>query len=289
MNRFIVTSAMAAAALLASVSPAPAQNREHLQMSADLQVLREQVQAQALAQEKLQAQLAAAIKTITDRLEQSDAALRKSMADQKVVFDTVATELRIIKQNTQDTSTRLRTLSDEVDALGTAVSLAGSTSSFSADPATVEAASAQPGASPPIPRSGLTPSRLYDAAWADYTSGNLTSDVTGFERYLSEFPKGDKADEAQYYIGESYRQQKKIPEAVKAFTAVVQNHQADSAREMVPDAYYRLGEAQRALGQIDAARSSWETAATKYPDSNGGILAKQRLEGLPPAAPPQQP
>ena len=109
MNRFIVTSAIATAALLTSVSPAPAQNREHLQMSADLQVLREQVQAQALAQEKLQAQLTAAIKAITDRLEQSDAALRKSMADQKVVFDTVATELRIIKQNTQDTSTRLRT------------------------------------------------------------------------------------------------------------------------------------------------------------------------------------
>jgi tol-pal system protein YbgF len=289
MNRFTITSAIAAAALLTVAGPATAQNREHLQMSADLQVLREQVQAQALAQEKLQAQLAAAIKVITDRLEQTDAASRKSMADQKVFFDSVTSELRIIKQNTQDTSTRLRTLSDEVDALGTAISLAGPPSSAGGDPTAIEAAVAQPGGSPAVSRSGLTPSRLYDAAWGDYTSGNLTSALTGFERYLSEFPKGDKADEAQYYIGESYRQQKKQPEAATAFTAVVQTYGNDPAREMVPDAYYRLGEAQRALGQIEAARTSWETAATKYPDSNGGILAKQRLEGLPPAAAPRQP
>ena len=283
MNRRTITSVAIIAALFGTAAPLHAQSREQLQIMSELRIMHEQMQMQAVANEKLQAQLTAALKAITDRIEASDTTMRKSLADQKVIVDTLATDLRIIKQNLQDSNTRLRTLTDEVDARGNAISLGGGPQPSAVEPP----AGADPGTpSPSVTKSGLTPGRLYDQAWAEYTGGNLAGAISGFERYLAEFPRGAKAADAQFYIGESHSRMKRLPEAIAAFTAVVKNH-ADST--VAPDAYYRLGEAQRSLGQIDEARRSWETAVSRYPDSNGGILAKQRLEGLPPAAAPRQP
>jgi tol-pal system protein YbgF len=128
---------------------------------------------------------------------------------------------------------------------------------------------------------------LYDTAWADYTSGSWKLAVQGFQQFLSEYPKSDRADDAQFYIAESYVKLKQLPEAITAYTAVVQ---AYPSSDQAPEAYYRLGEVQRSLGRIEEARAAWETAARKFPDTNGGIIAKQRLDGLPPpAAAPRQP
>jgi tol-pal system protein YbgF len=142
---------------------------------------------------------------------------------------------------------------------------------------------------PTGPRSGIPPGRLYETAWGDYTSGNLPLAVSGFERLLSEYPKSDKADDAQYYIGMSYLKQKKFPEAISTFTALINTYPAE---DMVDEAYYYLGDAQRTLGQTEAARLAWQTVVSKYPGSDGALLAKQRLDGLPPpaaSAAPRQP
>jgi tol-pal system protein YbgF len=127
----------------------------------------------------------------------------------------------------------------------------------------------------------LTASRLYDIAWTDYTAGDFPLAIRGFETLLREYPRSDRAVEAQYYIGESNMKMRKLPEAISAYTAVTQNPNGGTR---IPDAYYGIGEAQRSLGKIEAARVAWETAAQKYPDSNGGTLARQRLDGLPPPA-----
>ena len=47
-----------------------------------------------------------------------------------------------------------------------------------------------------------------------------------------------------------------------------------------PTAYYKRGLAQERLGQIDAARASWETVVKSFPDSDGARLAKQGLDRL---------
>ena len=295
MTRTIATT-VAVTLLAAWASPALAQSREHQQLAADLRIIQAQSQEtalaldRALAQLKELAQLAEAVKSINTRLEALDTSMRKSLADQKVSLDNVGTELRIIKERAHDTNVRIGTLSEEVDALSTAVSALASApppvsdllpaDGAAADPAAPVAAPAAT-AAPPATRSGLTPSRLYSTAWADYTSGNYLQAIENFQRYLTEFPKYEDADDAQFYIAESYMRLKRTPEAVAAYTTVVRDY---ASGNVVPDAYYRLGEAQRALGQIEAARTSWETVAKKYPDSNSGILASQRLQGLPPPA-----
>ena len=279
--------------LVVASPPLFAQSRSEHQLNATQQIMMERLQLLESANEKTLAQLTQimqALKAVTDRIEASDTAVRKSMADQKVVLDNLNVEMRVIRQNTQDHNTRLQTLKEEMEAVGSSVSTLSLRTSSSAIDVPVPAAGdpAAAAAIPTTPRSGIPPGRLYDTAWGDYGSGNMAMAASGFERFLSEYPKSDKADDAQYFLGMSYMKQKKVAEAVSAFTALINTYPTG---DYVDEAYYSLGDAQRTLGQTEAARLSWQTVVSKYPDSDGGLLAKQRLDGLPPApaAAPRQP
>ena len=282
MKRITTGIGAMVALLLLSASPLTAQNREHQQMAAELRILQEQNQQLTNALTQALAQLSEAVKTINTRLDGSDTALRKALADQKVIIDNVGTEMRILRERTQDTNTRIGTLAEEVEALRT--SLPALTSSAPAAPPDQAAGLS---ATPPPPvaggapsRSGVSPTRLFQTAYSDYTSGDYALAISGFQAYLMEFPRNAQADDAYLYIGESQLKLKKYPEAIAAFTTVVQNYPTE---DKVPEAHFRLGEAQRAIGQTDQARAAWQTVLAKYPDSPSAFLAKQRLDGLPPA------
>jgi TolA-binding protein len=64
-------------------------------------------------------------------------------------------------------------------------------------------------------------------------------------------------------------------DAITAYNAVIQNYPMGNA---VPDAYYKRGLAQERLGDLDAARDSWNAVVKTYPDSQAGTLAKQSLD-----------
>ena len=280
--------------LLLTAAPLHAQNREHQLMAAEQRIMMERLQLLEIANEKTLAQLAQLaqlLKALNDRMDASDAAMVKALADQKVVLDNLNVEMRVVRQNVQETGTRLQSIKEEIESVGSSVStitLRSPSSIYTAASAGAAEPVAAVAGTPSAPRSGLPPGRLYDTAWGDYTSGNLPLAISGFERLLSEYPKSDKADDAQYYIGMSYLKQKKMPEAISMFTAVINTYPTG---DMVDEAYYYLGDAQRTLGQTEAARLSWQTVVSKYPDSNGALLAKQRLDGLPSpaAAAPRQP
>jgi TolA-binding protein len=312
MKRVVISVVMVAVG--AAAVPAQAQNREHLQMAADLRILQEQQQEQAQQIEKLAKGLSEtgdAIKALATRLDASDAATRKALADQKSIIDNLNTQMRAINDRASDTNVRIGTLSEDLRALTTSLSsaitsinavaaaLSASASASSAAPPPADSSTSAGGTPPPvavappppapsIPRAsapGVSPSLLYNTAWGDYTAGDAKNAATGFETFLREHPTSERAADAQFYLAESNVKLKKLPEAVAGFTAVIQNY--PTKVDSVAHAYYRLGEVQRSQGQIEAARTAWETLVTKYPDSDWGILAKQRLDGLPPPAAPR--
>jgi tol-pal system protein YbgF len=281
------TLATVAALVLTCLAPGPAaaQNREHQQMAAELRILQEQNRLLALALQETVTQLAAAVKAITDRLDTSDAASRKALADQKLVIDTVNTELRVIRERTQDSGTRIGTLTEEIEAMRGAIT-ALATRPPSVDPMTGLAGDPLQPPTPPLARAGISPSRLYQTAWGDYTAGQYSLAISGFETFLREFPASEQfADDARLNIGNSYLALKRFPEAATAFSSVIQDYPKG---DKIPEAYLNLGQAQRSMGQTEAARASWEMVIQNYRTSSSAIIAQQRLDGLPPA-PAQQP
>ncbi len=113
----ITAPAVVLAVLCVAATPAAAQNREHQQMAAELRMLQEQNQQLSLALQQTLNQLAEAVKAINARLDATEVATRKTLADQKLIVDGLATELRVIRERTQDTNTRLGTISEEIQSL----------------------------------------------------------------------------------------------------------------------------------------------------------------------------
>jgi tol-pal system protein YbgF len=276
MRKIVITAVMLL--LGGALAPASAQNREHQQMAGELRMLQEQQQQLALTF----AQLADAIKALNARLDDVNNTMRKGLADQKLVIDGMGNDLRTIRERTDDTSVRLGTIRDEIDALRTTVTTLSQAQT--APPAPIEPldpnAPAPPAPTPAVPTpstAGLSPTRMYQTAFADYTSGQYSLATTGFEQFIRTFPRSEMADDAQFFIGEAQYMQNKFADAIAAYNAVIQNYPMG---DQVPLALYKRGQAQQQLGQVDAARASWQLVIDKFPDSDGARLAKQRLDAL---------
>ena len=132
---------------------------------------------------------------------------------------------------------------------------------------------------------GLSPNRVFDTAFSDYSSSQYASAIAGFQQVIKNFPTAERADDAQFFIGESLVNMNRLPEAIDAYNLVIQQYPNGDQVDM---AYYRRGFAESLMGRTDAARASWEEVVKRFPNSQGASLAKQRLAGLsrtPPATP----
>jgi tol-pal system protein YbgF len=288
MNTGRVLAIVTLAAGLAG--PATAQNREHQQMAAELRMLQEQGQQLALTLATLNQALAESMKAIAalgGRIDESNNATRKMFADQKLLIDNIAEGVRVIRERTDDSNVRIASLREELEALRTTVQ-ALQQMALAPPPAPVDAGTPTdpnapapaPAPTPPValpPTAGLSPTRLYETARADYFAGQWNSAISGFEAFLRAFPRSEQADDAQLYVGETYYAQNQWPQAIMAYTQTIESYPGTNS---VPIAYYKRGLAQQQLGQIDAARASWETAAKMFPDSDAGRLAKQSVDRL---------
>jgi tol-pal system protein YbgF len=270
-----------AVALAWTVTPAAAQSRAERQIMADIRMLQEQSQQLAITLAALQDSM----KSLNSRIDQSDEATRKGLADQRLVVENMGADLRVIRDRTSETNVRINTLSQELDAVRSQLlSLAATIQTAQMQTTPVDPnVPVDPNAPPPPPIQppsstvGLSPTRMYEAAMAEYAAGQWTLAITGFDQFLKAFPTSENADDAQYYIGETYYISGKYPEAVAALNQLIQNYPKG---DKVADAYHRRGSAQERMKDLDAARESWEFVIKNYPDSNAAQLAKQNLDRI---------
>jgi tol-pal system protein YbgF len=123
----------------------------------------------------------------------------------------------------------------------------------------------------------MTPRRLYETAYADYTAGQWSLAIQGFETYLKTYPRSELADDAQYYIGESFAGDSKYRDAAAAYERVIREYPSSN---ILPEAWYKVGISYDRLGQPDKAREAFEFVVKNYPDSDAGRIAKQGLDRL---------
>ena len=264
------------------VTPAAA-DREHQQIMADLRILQEQTQQL----QALMTDLGEALKAVSSRIEDQTSLERKAFADSKVQIDAMSGDLRVVREKVDQTNVRLGTIGQELESLRDAMPQPGqfqqapitndANATPGATPPTAGFTPPSPGSATPAANAGISPQRLFDSSYADYSVGNYSIAVDGFESYLKTFPKGVRAHEAQLYVGEALAWQKKDMDAIVAYDRVINNYAGSPS---VPMAYYKRGMAFERLGETARARESYESALKQFPDSQQAVLAKQRLEGL---------
>jgi len=273
MKRLMTLSIVA----LTLAAPASAQSREQRQMMADIRMLQEQTQELNVAIATMTQALQDSLKAVNTRLDTANDAMRKGFADQKVIIDDMGKDLRAIRERVDDTNVRVSNVREELEALRTSIPVAPPVSSFPASPGDPNAPPAPaPTTGAPPSTAGLSPTRMFDTARADYAAGQWSLALTGFDAFLKTFPRSEMADDAQFLIGETYYAQNRWTDAISAYTAVIQSYPMG---DKVAEAYYKRGLAQERLGDLDAARESWNNVLQRTQESDPvRALAKQNLD-----------
>ena len=278
MTRTSVIGAAALALVLAQPWSAGAANKEHQQLMAELRMLQEQQQQinQVLGN------LGDALKTLTTRLDEQGNATRKSFADQKLLIDGVGETVRVLREKADDTSVRLSTMNQELEAMRQAIMSQPQPSATALAPGD-PTASGTPGgpatgaAPSPGPSPIIAPQKLYDNAFADYSAGQYDLAIIGFETFIKTSPRSELADDAQLNIGNALYAAGKFKEAVPALQQVISGYPQSNS---VAAAWYKLGLTYEQLKQSDQARKAYETVTKNHEGTIEASLARQGLERL---------
>jgi TolA-binding protein len=278
-----VLLSLAVVATLALPSRAVAADKETRQMMADIRILQEQSQQLQNQIAALVATLSESIKAVNARLEEQTNANRKSLADQKLVIDTMANDLRVLREKVDDNNVRVGSLGQEIDALRQSVSAMNAPRPFGVETTTdpTASAAAPPDTAAPVGGAGAvgaSPKKLLDGALADYFAGQYDLAAMGLESYVRTFPQSPDAPEAQLRAGNSYLQTGKNDKAVDAYDVVIRTY---SKSNSVPEAYAKKGLALMNLKQYDKAREALEYVIKNFPPDNAAVVfAQQRLTDL---------
>jgi tol-pal system protein YbgF len=122
-----------------------------------------------------------------------------------------------------------------------------------------------------------TPEGVYNEAYNTLQAGNNRSAREQFKKFLNSYKSSELADNAQFWIGESYYREKKFEEAILSFEDLIKNY-PKSAK--IPEAYYKQALSFSAINDMIAAKARLEMLLNEYPDGELAQRAKQKLQEM---------
>jgi tol-pal system protein YbgF len=122
-----------------------------------------------------------------------------------------------------------------------------------------------------------TADALYAAGKKAYDSGQMAPARRQFEQLLKNFPNSENADNAQFWIGESYFQEKWYEKAILEYQTVIEKYPKGNK---VPAAMLKQGMAFLQLGDKTAASVVWKDLEKRYPSSSEAKVATAKLKDL---------
>ncbi|MGB5064942.1 MAG: tol-pal system protein YbgF [Candidatus Competibacter sp.] len=129
----------------------------------------------------------------------------------------------------------------------------------------------------PPPAAGTAAQTDFDAALGELREGRHARAIAGFQRFLNAYPNSDQADDAQYWLGESYYLSRDYGAAKEAFINLGVRY-PESAR--LPDALLKLGYIYGETGEANRAREVLQKLVQAYPNTQAANLAERRLQTL---------
>jgi tol-pal system protein YbgF len=138
-------------------------------------------------------------------------------------------------------------------------------------------AAAAPGEAPQRALVGAQLAEDYRNAIMLFGRSRFTDARKGFEAVFAAEPEGDLADNALYWIGETYFAAGDLNNAVRYYTRVVNEF---SDQNKAPDALFKTALAQAKTGDLALARRTLQQVIERYPYSSTASSAKAELQRI---------
>lgn len=119
--------------------------------------------------------------------------------------------------------------------------------------------------------------QAYQGAF-DLLKAGRYEDATGaFQQFIVEYPTGSYADNAQYWLGETYYITRRFAESVQEFQRLVAQHPNS---QKLTHALLKIGYAHDELGNRAEAERVLGDLIARYPQSAAAGLARKRLVSI---------
>lgn len=136
-------------------------------------------------------------------------------------------------------------------------------------PATVE----EPAGAEPSPAADL-----YRRAFGAFREGKYGPAILDFEEFLRRNPDHEYADNAQYWIGESYFTQNQYEQAVVEYERLLSRY---PQRGRVPDALVKIALSYEKMGDPKRGRAFLDRVVAEYPETESAREARKLLSAAP--------
>lgn len=138
---------------------------------------------------------------------------------------------------------------------------------------------------PISPTTAVTEKGCYDAAYALVKSKQYSEANLGFQEYLNQYPMGEYAANAHFWIGEIHMLQWQsdktnmglIDKASQEFMLITSQFPTNPK---VTDALLKLGMIETEKGNIDLARQHLMDVKNRYPNSSAARIAETKLQAM---------
>ena len=117
----------------------------------------------------------------------------------------------------------------------------------------------------------------YQAAFELLKEQRYEDAATAFEQFLETYPQSELADNAQYWLAESYYVTAQFDEALAEFEAVISEY--PNSRKAA-DALLKMGYCNYELERWEAARDALQRVQREFPETTAARLADQRLDRM---------
>jgi tol-pal system protein YbgF len=123
----------------------------------------------------------------------------------------------------------------------------------------------------------LTESELYDRALGYHRAGRHQDAIEDFRTFLKLYPKSNLADNAYFWIGESYAAQGRYEEAILAYQKVINGYPEGNK---VPAAMLSQGSAFEKIDDKTTAELVYKKLVKNFPKTKEAEIAQKRLQRI---------
>ncbi|MFH1531770.1 MAG: tetratricopeptide repeat protein [Pseudomonadota bacterium] len=121
------------------------------------------------------------------------------------------------------------------------------------------------------------PDGMFKIGLEKYNAGYTKSARAIFNEFIRLFPDNEKADDAQFYVGETFFSESRFVEAVTEYRKVYDNYQrGDRFREAV----LRIGLSYERTNDCDKAKKIYKFARDEFKKSSEGEKADEKYKAL---------
>ena len=119
------------------------------------------------------------------------------------------------------------------------------------------------------------PDDLYQSAYGHVLAGDYQVAEREFRDYIDIFPTGEKAADANFWLGEAQYSQGNFNDAAKTF---LNAHQTFSKSKKAPEMLLKLGMSLAALDNRETACATLREVSKRYPDASKAVKTKVSSE-----------